>query len=377
VSTIILRPDLKTSGGEIHDILLNGRYAGNMALIYRERDRIGGAVQLDRSSITDEDKQEVMQFVQNYIQDLIVAVRAVDCDVIVTNSPYDHIIATNRDELGQLKEMDDADEPYELYMDEDFLDEEEALFDAETLDNNDDFDIGDEDADTMDVIEMGGVRRGRTGADASDRKAAYYELVIVGESRNKMEYHVYDQDMNWQAEAFFQLRGTDCFGEIHFMFEPSEDEIEAITDLIVSDFDEDEVDTFDIRVMFEGNELEHIELKHEDLMETAEFSLEEEAQESNFTVTMARDDGDMLTYEIYNQTRGGLPIGTATVDIANRQLSGFIDFRDPCTEEEREIIATLLMRELDKEKDYKTLNLSVIHRNEKIDEMLFESETVH
>lgn len=356
MTTIMLRPDLKTSGGEIHDILLNGRYAGNMTLVYREHDRIGGAVQLDRSSMTESDKHEVVSFVQNYIQDLILAVRAVDCDVIVTNSAYDHIIATPQDETGRLKEMDDAGEADEA----DFRQGPSFEFDEFEA-------VSDEDADNLNRIEMRGGR--------NEGKAAYYELVIVGESRNKVEYHVYDQGMKWLAEAFFQTRGTDCFGEIHFMFLPGEDEIEAITDLIVSDFNEEEIDTFDIRIMHEETELEHIELTHEDLIDTPSYKVEED--ESDFTVTLVRDDGDMLTYEIYSQKQGGPPIGTATVDIANRQLSGFIDFHDPCNEEEREMIATLLMRELDKEKDYKTFNLSVMHANEKIDEMLFESETVH
>ncbi|WP_309120194.1 hypothetical protein [Paenibacillus sp.] len=367
MTTIMLRPDLKTSGGEIHDILLNGRYAGNMTLVYRERDRIGGAVQLDRASMTESDKREVVQFVRNYIQDLILAVRAVDCDVVVTNSAYDHIIATNRDEAGRWKEMDDA-EDYDLLADAE--EDEDAYEDVAGFDADEYETLGDEDADNLDHIEM------RT---PDGRKAAYYELVVVSETRNKIEYHVYDQEMEWLAEAVFSTHGTDCFGEIRFMFLPGEDEIEAVTDLIVSDFDEDEIDSFDIRVLHAGEELERIELTHEDLTDDDAFvdDVAMRDDESDYTVTLARDDGDMLTYEIYNQRHGGLPIGTATVDIANRQLSGFIDFRDPVDEEEREIVATLLMRELDKEKEYKSLNLSVMHENVKIDELLFETDPVH
>jgi len=365
MTTIMLRPDLKTSGGEIHDILLNGRYAGNMTLVYRERDRIGGAVQLDRASMTESDKREVVQFVRNYIQDLILAVRAVDCDVIVTNSAYDHIIATSRDEAGNWKEMDDENE-YERFADAE--DEEEDYEDVAGFEPDDYEPLGDEDADNVDRIEM------RT---PDGRKAAYYELVIVGESRNKIEYHVYDQEMEWLAEAVFRTHGTECFGEIRFQFLPGEDEIEAVTDLIVSDFDEDEIDSFDIRILHEGEELERIELTHEDLTDADAYDDERTELENDYTVTLARDDGDMLTYEIYNQKHGGLPIGTATVDIAHRQLSGFIDFRDPLDEEDREAVASLLMRELDKEKEYKSLNLSVMHGNEKIDELMYETDPVH
>jgi hypothetical protein len=354
VTNIVLRPDLKTSGGEIHDILMDGRYAGNMTLVFREGDRIGGSIQLDSSSITSKQKELIVSYVRDYVQDVIMAIRAADCDIVVTSSPYDHIISTNTDELGQAKVMDDVDEDEVYGTDDSFS------FDD---DYEDDEIYGDESPLDLDQMEMEGYEE-------------IYELVIVGEQRNKIEYHVYDRDSKWVAEAFFRLQGTDCIGEINFMIDPSEDEIEAVTDLIVSDFDEDAVDEFKISVKHRDNELEFIELTHEDLLDTPSANVGA-FREDDFTVTLARDDGDILTYEIYNQARGGLPIGTATVDIATRQLAGFIDFQDMCSEEDREIIASLLMRELDKERDYKELNLSMLHRNMKIDEMHFVSEQVH
>lgn len=378
MTTIMLRPDLKTSGGEIHDILLNGRYAGNMTLVYRESDRIGGAVQLDRSTLSESDKREVVAFVQDYIQDLVQAVRAVDCDVIVTNSVYDHIIATEHDEqddvFGRGYGEDEASDD-ELWMDDDDddeFDDEDEDDDDSLLDLPDEYEtFGDEDAEQLDTIEM------RT---LDGRKAAYYELVVVAESKDRIEYHIYDQEMEWLAEAVFRTRGTDCYGEVRFNFLPGEDEIEAVTDLIVSDFDDETIDTFDIRVLHDGQELERIELTHEDLATEAE-DLDDELHDDDavdeYTVTLARDDGDMLTYEIYDRHSGELPIGTATIDIAHRQLSGFMEFRTPPDEEERELVALRLMRELDKEKEYKSLNLSVMHENVKIDELMFETDPVH
>ncbi|CRF29119.1 Uncharacterised protein [Mycobacterium tuberculosis] len=72
-----------------------------------------------------------------------------------------------------------------------------------------------------------------------------------------------------------------------------------------------------------------------------------------------------------------MPIGTATVDISERQLTGFIDFREPGTTDDRELIATMLMEELDKEKDYEAINLTMMHNNRLIEEVLFETEYVH
>ena len=65
------------------------------------------------------------------------------------------------------------------------------------------------------------------------------------------------------------------------------------------------------------------------------------------------------------------------MDISSRQLTGFIDFREPGDSDDRELIATLLLDELDKEKEYETFNLSMLYRNKLIDEIMFETEQFH
>ncbi|MNP77256.1 hypothetical protein D3C76_1746470 [compost metagenome] len=71
-------------------------------------------------------------------------------------------------------------------------------------------------------------------------------------------------------------------------------------------------------------------------------------------------------------------MGTATVDISRKQLSGFIDFRDSSVQSgERERIAALIMHELDKEKDYNRISFTMLARNKPIDEVVFENEPFH
>jgi hypothetical protein len=219
----------------------------------------------------------------------------------------------------------------------------------------------------------------------TDPLAVYYELVAVGEKRGRIDYHVYDKDQELVAEASMRVRGRDVSGKVNWMHNPVEEELEHVTDLIVSDFDENEIDTFVIKMVYDKKILEIIELTHEDLLADEELPGTEAAYRENdrrsrdeeYTVVLARDDGDMLTYEIYQQSRGGLPIGTATIDISQRQLTGFIDFREEGNVDDREYIAALLMQELDKEKDYDTMNLTVLHKNEPVEEMMFETEQVH
>jgi hypothetical protein len=352
MANVFLRPDLKTAGGEISDILLNGRYVGSLSLVFREYDRVSGAIQLEKPSLAFTDKDDVLEYLNDYIQALAFSVEAEECTVSVTYSPFDRFI----DPFEETEVYQGQDSGF--YKDDEGLDEE-IYFD-------------DVDRDEFETLDM-------------DKEI--YHLVIVGEDRRKVEYHIYDDDQEWVAEAMMHIQGEDVAGEVYWLFEPTEEEIEDITELLVSDFDEEDIDTFVINHNFEDERIETIDLTHADLLdyaieespgnrrqETGNFQSQEE---EDYTVVLARDDEDMLTYEIYKQSHGGLPIGTATVDISQRLLTGFIDFRDPANPEDLDKIAALLMRELDKEKEYTGINLTMLYQNEPVDEMIIECEKVH
>lgn len=380
MANVKLRPDFRTSGGEVNDIVWNGSYVGTITLVYREEDRISGAIQLEDASLKARDKEYVVQFLQDYVQSLVDALDAKECDVVVTYSAYDRILA-DKNEFGSIS----------IGNNEYFDVEEDHDYESDWIDTNTRFE--DPDMTENDEISMKFRRQAVPYRKASiDRLEAdtaaipvFYELVAVGENRDSIEYHVYGKDREWVAEAFMRIDDRDVSGTVNWMHEPAEEEIEHVTDLIVSDFDENEIDTFVINMVYEREILETIELTHEELLAGEEWTGEEEvygeagwhSPSEEYTIVLARDDGDMLTYEIYQQSRGGLPIGTATIDISQRQLTGFIDFREEGSEDDREYIATLLMQELDKEKEYETINLTMLHRNEPIEEIMFQSEQVH
>ncbi len=333
---IEIRPNMRTAGGEANDILLNGRFMGTLTLVYREGDRVAGSVQLEQESLKPADKQHVVAFVQHYIQAFIDAVQAEACDVLVTYSSYDHVVMTS-------EEVDDDD-----------------LSDTER-DNDSDW----------------------VSDDCED-----FELVLVSERQNRVHYLIYNADGEEAAEARLQYEWADIAGEVTWRFEPDDHEIEKITELLVSDYNEDTVDTFVIRHLHEDVLLETIELTHERLLDVDENEDEDEdwlalphrggKPDERYSVALVRDDGDVLTYEIYERASGSLPIGTATIDIQQARLSGFIDFRERSLADNAGAIAEVLMRELDKEKDvYQGLNLSLMYKNQFLDEFNIENETIH
>ncbi|MCD1259111.1 hypothetical protein B5M42_009700 [Paenibacillus athensensis] len=365
MAAIQLRPDLKTAGGEVCDIMYEGEFAGTLTLVYRESDRLSGSVQLERQSLSASDKERVLVFVKEHVEDLVRAVRAQSCEVFVTYSDYELIIATEHAlQTAQGSGLAPRREPVVLHEDEADYEwvQDGTRFDDVDPDGGDEFD--------MEMV-----------SPSADSAETDYELVIVGEKRNRVEYHVYDDESELIAECALVLYGADVVGEINWRFDPFEEEMNRITELLVADFDETLIDTYVLHMNYNGETIDTIELTHRDLLEEADSSRApvelEPFNSEDYTVVLARDDGDTLTYEIYQQSYGGLPIGTATVDISERQLTGFIDFREPGNADDRELIAMLLLDELDKEKDYETVNFSMLYRNKLIDEILFESEQVH
>jgi hypothetical protein len=287
MADVIIRPDLKTAGGEVNDILWNNRYIGTMTLVYREADRISGAIQLEQTTLPHHAKEQVTAYLQHHIQSLIDAMSMETCDVLVTYSEYDHIIATDRWDSSAENVEEDYDFDYdwmdnERFEDEGPLEQDEYRMDA-SLDDDDD----------IEPVSEAFIGTGQWGM---------HELVVIAESRNKAEYHIYDPEKELLAEAELHINGREISGTVHWLLEPSDDEIETAADLLVSDFNDDEVDTFIIHMEWEQDIIETIELTHEDLLDEEDAMLFEDEVEPTFnredyTVVLARDDGDTLTYE--------------------------------------------------------------------------------
>lgn len=313
MSSIMLRPDLRTAGGEVNDVLVNGKYVGSVSIIFREGDRLFGAVQLEKHSLEEDGEEAVLAFVEEYILGVAEALNIHEEDIIATCS-VDRFIIRSSDEHEQGEEED----------------------------------------------------------------SPQYELVLVKEKRNRTDYELLDEDSGLLANIYCKMYGDEVVGTFVWVVDPMPEEMEQAARFVAQEYDPRQFRSFIFHMEYEGELID----THELLMDE-ESSAEEELDEilaedfrDDFLITLVRDDGDTLTYEIYEQDRGGLPIGTATVDISERQLTGFIDFRAPEDTNDRDVIAALLMEELDKEAEYDSFNVSMLCNNRLIDEIYFENETL-
>lgn len=324
MTNVFLRPDLKTAGGEVSDILLNGEYIGCLSLVYREQHRISGAIQLDKPSMPFSKKDDVLRYIHEYMQAFASSIQAEVCTLNVS--------------YGTL----------ECYMD--YYDYDGAYDDE--LDD--------------DVAEANGDDIGYEELETLDMSYSNYRLEIISESPTLVEYHIYDQEHEWLAEAVIRTSEKAVWGDFYWMFEPTTEEMETISELLASDFDDEVMERFIFKHIYEN-----------ELVDTIEYMEIVETQEMDYTVLLTRDEGEILTYEIYDESDGQFPVGTATVDIGHSVVTGFIEFHDPADTENMDNIAALLMLELDKEREYESINLTLLYQNMPINEISIECAPVH
>lgn len=357
---ITLRPELVTSSGEACGIMYDDQYVGSLTLLYREEDRLWGNVQLDEEVLDVDEKEEIDMFIHQYIEQMIDALAVPDCLVTVSYSEYDHIISTD-DELGEVEEIIEV-EAGSIY-DEDDVD---VVYDVEDFNSEEDD----------------------------------YELYIVGESRNKVEYQLLDRDHDLVAEAELTLKRGDISGDIYWNHEPSEDEVDEVANILVNDFDPDMVDTFYFNMKYKDEVVATFELTHEDLIdedENIDFGEEDledfepleatnildqeddiyvnvyEDEESDIYFQLIRDDIDTVTFDIYEEeSEPGNRLGSVTLNLDGKEITGLVDFINPRDKNVREQIAYQLIEELGDEIQFNTFSLTMQYNDEVIDEIAFD-----
>ncbi|WP_339169477.1 hypothetical protein MKX75_10065 [Paenibacillus sp. FSL R5-0341] len=332
--------DLRTSGGEVQDVMVNGQYAGSLFIVYREGDRLSGSLQIEQESLPDDTEQRIVEKVHAYVRSLADALEAAYYEVLVS--------------CGSLHSVLHKPESETAWSSEDMVHDEERY----------------DDIDSSDVKVIPGSQAESFTYEDRDH---VLEMEMVSAGRSISTYIFNDADGQELAEASLKQYGADAQGEIHWYDEPEENQLEAAAELLVRELDEDIIDTITIRMWHQGNELEALEWIHRDFSEefedTNESDLDElEAAEEASYVMLKRKDREFRVYELFLQERGGLPVGTATIDTSQSDLTGYIDYEVPGTSIQRKSLVEVLMQELDKEMEFDTLHLTMLYRNQIIDE---------
>lgn len=342
---IELIPDLRTSGGEVQDIMVDGQYAGSLLLVFREGDRMSGSLQMEQDMLPDETEHVIVEKVHEYIRTLADAVNAAEYEVLVSCGTLYSVLQKPDSHTDGLNESSHSEDMYNTDRQNDGSDPSEVReFSGSPAES-----FTYEDPEHM--LEMEMVSAGRSISTYLFNGASGQEL----------------------AEASLKQYGADVQGEIHWYDEPSEIYQDAAAELLIRELDEDIIDTITIRMWHHGYELDSVEWVHRDFADEYEMQEEEdldeiEAAEEACYVMLVRKDREFRVYELFLQERGGLPVGTATIDTSHADLTGYMDYQIPGTSAQRKSLVEVLMRELDKELEFDTLHLTMLYRNEIIDE---------
>ncbi|WP_240419021.1 hypothetical protein [Paenibacillus periandrae] len=123
MTDVWLRTDLKTASGEVSDIMWKHQCIGMMTLVFREADRITGAVQLEQAVFPEHARQQVLTFVQEHLESLTYALGARTCEVTVSYSELDPLIYANLEKSDWVDVEEDYDYDYDWMEYERFEDE--------------------------------------------------------------------------------------------------------------------------------------------------------------------------------------------------------------------------------------------------------------
>ncbi|OAX49765.1 hypothetical protein [Paenibacillus sp. AD87] len=344
-----LIPDLRTSGGEVQDIMVGGQYMGSLLLVFREGDRVSGSLQIEQNSLPDETEQYIVEQVHEYIRSLADAVSAAEYEVLVSCGTLYSVLQKPESQTDMFIQSSRSEDSYS----HDGQNERAGVNEVHIIPGSQAESFTYEDPEHL--LEM--------------------ELVSAGRSISTYVFN----DANGQelAEASLKQYGADVQGEIHWYDEPAESYQDAAAELLVRELDEEIIDTITIRMWHQGQEMESAEWVHRDFADEDEIESEEdleeiEAAEEACYVMLVRKDREFRVYELFLQERGGLPVGTATIDTSEADLSGYIDYQVPGTSVQRKSLVEVLMRELDKELEFDTLHLTMLYRNQIIDEAKIE-----
>ncbi|MBY0201900.1 hypothetical protein [Paenibacillus cucumis (ex Kampfer et al. 2016)] len=359
---IDLTADLRTASGEVQDIMVDGRYTGSLLLIYREGERLSGSLQLEQESIEEEVEQLIIDKVHAYVRTLADAVAASYYEVLVSCGTLHSVLqpAERSEETLWSSRGTAATEDDELY-------DEESRY-------------GDDFSGEVNIIPAS-----RDGSFTYEDQEHLLEMEMISAGRNLSSYVFNDVEGEEVAEATLKQYGADAQGEIHWYEEPDDMVQEAAAELLVRELDEEIIDTITIRIWHQGNELQTLEWVHRDFSEELEEDEEqdnsidaigdmiepEEAEEACY-VMLRNKDREFRIYDLFVQERGGLPVGTATIDTSHSDLTGYMDYDVPGTSVQRKTLVEVLMRELNKEIEFDSLHLTMLYRNQIIDEARME-----
>jgi hypothetical protein len=232
VKHVVLKPELRTPGGETVSIYCDGEWCGDLYLVYREGDVLTGTIQLDNAKVKEHDLNEVTEEIKTYVEHLNSALNVESSSVVMMYGDISSVV-----EMEAFDEEETDEGSFEMVDDED----DEVLY-----------------ADGDEVFS------GETIIDGDEDQS--YHLSVVYRKGEHTKYHLHDDEHNTLGIVAVDEIGNDISGRVEFWVRPDEGEAEEVARSLVRTFADSETETISFTMNYEDQHIGDMHLERRDFL---------------------------------------------------------------------------------------------------------------
>lgn len=240
MKNVVLKPELRTQGGETVSIYCDGDWAGDLYLVYREGDVLTGTIQLDTSKVEENDLDQVTDEIRAYIEHLNAALNVESSSVVMMYGDISSVVEMEPFEAA----VDPEDVDLELLADDDTYDDENVL----AVDD----DVYDE------------VYSEVYDDEVYDEDEAYH-LSVIYQDGTHTKYHLHDEDHQTFGVVAVDEIGNNVSGRVEFWEEPDQEETNEIASMLARTFSDGETENLSFTLNCGPEHLGDIHLEKHDL----------------------------------------------------------------------------------------------------------------
>lgn len=224
---VVLKPELRTPGGESISVYYDNEWAGDVYLVYREGDVLTGTIQIDTNKVSEEELEFITDEIRTYIEHLNAALNIEDSSVVMMYGDISSVIEMEPFEVVSVETMHEDPDDLDVY------DEDLEFLDA--LDE-------DEDEEEIECAELEGdglafVEEEHELDDYYDEDSMFH-LSVAYRKGEHTKYHLHDDGHHTLGIVSVDEIGDNVSGRVEFWERPDEDEANDVAKMLARTFGE-------------------------------------------------------------------------------------------------------------------------------------------
>ncbi|KEO82269.1 hypothetical protein [Tumebacillus flagellatus] len=233
---VVLKPELRTPGGETVSIYLNDNWAGDLYLVYREGDVLTGTIQIDTKAVSEDDMELVAGEVRTYIEHLNAALGVEDSSVVMVYGDISSMVEMEPFEVVSVEtvhddELDAYDENLEFvgeFEDEDEYEDDEDCVETYEFDDLGSDIVFDDEEDEDDMVYY----------DDAGEEEEVFHLSVAYRKGEHTKYHLHDDEHHTLGIVSVDEIGDNVSGRVEFWERPDDEEANEVAKMLARTFGE-------------------------------------------------------------------------------------------------------------------------------------------